>query len=184
MTESGLKRDEDPIIPGTTTSGPTPKSKMDVLSMPLLYEIIRYEPAAQFSLLCLKRSLSDRFTKQPEYLHTLIEDLYDSSFRELNFDTCLKELESLLRNANNTHIVYFVESTKKVHIYDIKLGTVSAAVASIPAEKFPLAAAWVVLKNGNFFYTGGATSGYQTYAWEINRRTYTAKEHTPMLESR
>jgi len=63
MTESGLKRDEDPIIPGTTTSGPNPKSKMDVLSMPLLYEIIRYEPAAQFSLLCLKRSLSDRFTK-------------------------------------------------------------------------------------------------------------------------
>ena len=82
--------------------------------------------------------------------------MYSSNARQLNFDACIQELSSRLRNPWQDKIVYFVPgSPGKVHIYDIQLGKVSVRDAQIPAAKFPERASWCVLKNGNFFYTGG-----------------------------
>lgn len=89
-----------------------------------------------------------------------------------------------MRNHTSTQIVYFVEETTTVHVYDIPTGTIAVHAAS-QDFKFKKAAAWTILKNDNFFYTGGVSSGcYHKSAWEIDRHTYSVVEREPMIESR
>ena len=82
--------------------------------------------------------------------------MYSTNVRQLNLDQCIKELASRLQNPWSDKIVHFVDhSHGKVHIYDIRSSKVSVRDAQIPAAKFPNRASWCVLRNGNFFYTGG-----------------------------
>ena len=59
------------------------------LPIALLYEIIRYELVSQFTLLWLSKKLRNRFKKQVDYLQTLMEEMYSSNARQLNFDACI-----------------------------------------------------------------------------------------------
>ena len=82
--------------------------------------------------------------------------MYSTNVRQLNFDVCIQELASRLQNLWSDKIVHFVEdSPGKVHIYDLPSSKVSVRDAQIPTANFPRQASWCVLKNGNFFYTGG-----------------------------
>ena len=112
--------------------------------------------------------------------------MYSSNVRELNFETCIQELASRLRNPWSDKIVHFIDdSPGKVHIYDIQSGKLSVRDAQIPTAKFPNDASWCELKNGNFFYTGGYDYPKTlNYAWEIDSDTYIAKEHAPMIKGR
>ena len=64
--------------------------------------------------------------------------MFSLNVRELEFDACILELSKELKSLRYDKIPYFVVGNSgKVHLYDIKSGTVSFRDIKIPADKFP-----------------------------------------------
>ena len=64
------------------------------ISLNLISEIIKFEPKVLFSIEASSKKQHQALEKRPDILHTVIEEVYDRSYRESDFTFCKAFLKS------------------------------------------------------------------------------------------
>ena len=116
------------------------------LSTALLYESARFYPLILCTFECLNKEINNKTTRDPAWLQTLIEDIYDNQkTRHLGYS----ELKNILRYeisvflASNETIFAYRLTDHGIQKYDFKIG--------MPVSN----QSWISLNVNTLFICGG-----------------------------
>ena len=128
---------------------------MERLGLPLLYEIFRYLPILIRTALCLNSTMQKRLQSHPEFIHTLIEDLYRKGARELTFGESLDLVQS---NPKNRLYALLGQS------YTVRIIQLSPVPQLLQRKRLPSSVkehgmVWAFMSSTEILLTGGRFHG-------------------------